>query len=37
MTYFAEINQHPRPINWTYTKVKLIAKFGSPAPGQLAA
>jgi DDE superfamily endonuclease len=37
MTYFAEINQHPRPINWTYTEVKLIAKFGSPAPGQLAA
>jgi transposase len=37
MTYFAEINQHPRPINWTYTKVKLIAKFGAPSPGQLAA
>lgn len=37
MDYFAELNRHPKPIKWTYTKVKLVAKFGSPSPGQLAA
>jgi hypothetical protein len=35
--YFAELNTHPKPIKWTYTKTKLLAKFGSPPPAQLAA
>lgn len=35
--YFVELNQHPNPIEWTYTKTKLLAKFGSPSPTQLAA
>jgi transposase len=35
--YFAELNTHPNPIKWTYTKTKLLAKFGSPPPAQLAA
>jgi hypothetical protein len=35
--YFAELNQHPKPIQWTYTKTKLLAKFGTPPPAQLAA
>jgi transposase len=35
--YFVELNQHPKPIEWTYTKTKLLAKFGSPPPAQLAA
>jgi transposase len=35
--YFEEINQHPKPIQWTYTKTKLLAKFGAPSPAQLAA
>jgi transposase len=34
--YFAELNTHPKPIKWTYTKTKLLAKFGAP-PAQLAA
>jgi hypothetical protein len=25
--YFAEINRKPKPIQWTYTKAKMIAKF----------
>jgi transposase len=37
LAYFNELNQHPKPIQWTYTKEKLIAKFGSPEPKQLAA
>jgi hypothetical protein len=28
--YFPERNRHPKLIKWTYTEVKLIAKFGSP-------
>jgi len=37
-TYFAELNRHPKPIQWTYTKTKLLAKFGAPPPPmQLAA
>jgi len=36
-TYFAELNRHPKPIQWTYTKTKLLAKFGAPPPLQLAA
>jgi transposase len=35
--YFAELNDHPKPIKWTYTTTKLLAKFGSPPPAQLAA
>jgi transposase len=35
--YFAELNDHPNPIKWTYTKTKLLAKFGAPPPAQLAA
>jgi transposase len=36
-TYFADLNQHPKPINWTYTKTKLLAKFEPSPPLQLAA
>lgn len=36
-TYFDELNRHPKPIQWTYTKTKLIAKFGTPQPAELAA
>jgi len=36
-TYFADLNQHPKPINWTYTKTKLLAKFKPSPPLQLAA
>jgi transposase len=35
--YFAELNRHPKPIQWTYTKTQLIAKFGVPQPAKLAA
>jgi transposase len=35
--YFAELNKYPKPIKWTYTKTKLLAKFGAPPPAQLAA
>ena len=35
--YFADLNQHPKPIEWTYTKTKLFAKFGQPPLTQLAA
>jgi hypothetical protein len=35
--YFAELNEHPKPIHWTYTKTKLLAKFSAPPPLQLAA
>jgi len=35
--YFADLNGHPKPIQWTYTKTQLIAKFGAPQPAQLAA
>lgn len=35
--YFADLNQHPKPINWTYTKTKLLAKFEPSPPLQLAA
>ncbi|MCI0527650.1 MAG: IS630 family transposase [Nitrospira sp.] len=32
LAYFDELNKHPKPIQWTYTKEKLIAKFGSSPP-----
>jgi len=35
--YFTELNEHPKPIHWTYTKTKLLAKFSAPPPLQLAA
>ena len=35
--YCAEINRHPKPMQWTYTKTQLIAKFGVPQPAKLAA
>jgi transposase len=35
--YFAELNTHPKPIKWTYTKTKLLAKFEAPPSLQLAA
>ncbi len=35
--YFADLNAQPKPIHWTYTKTKLLAKFGTPPPVQLAA
>jgi transposase len=35
--YLAERNGHPTPLQWTYTKTKLLAKCGAPQPAQLAA
>jgi DDE superfamily endonuclease/homeodomain-containing protein len=35
--YFADLNRHPKPIQWTYTKTKLMAKFGTAPPTELAA
>jgi transposase len=35
--YFADLNQNPKPIEWTYTTTKLLAKFGQSHPTQLAA
>ena len=35
--YFADLNGHPQPIQWTYTKTKLMAKFGTPQSAKLAA
>jgi DDE superfamily endonuclease/Homeodomain-like domain len=35
--YFADLNGHPKPMQWTYTKTKLLAKFGAPQSVQLAA
>jgi transposase len=30
LAYFRELNQHPKPIQWTYTQEKLMAKFRPP-------
>jgi transposase len=35
--YVADLNRHPKPIQWTYTKTKLMAKFGDAQPTELAA
>ena len=35
--YCAALNRHPKPIQWTYTKTKLMAKFGTSQPTELAA
>jgi DDE superfamily endonuclease/Homeodomain-like domain len=37
MAYFEELNRQPKPVQWTYTKAKLIAKFDMPSQEQLAA
>jgi hypothetical protein len=37
LAYFEELNLHPQPIEWTYTKTKLLAKFGTPPLTRLAA
>jgi hypothetical protein len=37
MSYFEELNLHPKPIQWTYTSVKLVDKFSPPAPVPVAA
>ena len=34
--YFTALNEHPKPIHWTYTKTKLLAKF-APQQEKLAA
>lgn len=34
MTYFDDLNQDPKPINWTYTKVKMLAKFSASSSQQ---
>jgi hypothetical protein len=36
-TYFDALNRHPKPMQWTYTKTKLLAKFGTSQPAELAA
>lgn len=36
-TYFDDLNRYPKPIRWTYTKTKLIEKFGAPQAAKLAA
>jgi DDE superfamily endonuclease len=36
-TYFAELNRHPKPMQWTYTKTKLLTKVGTSQPVELAA
>jgi hypothetical protein len=35
--YFVDLNRPPKPIQWTYTKTKLMAKFGTTQPAELAA
>lgn len=35
--YFDELNRYPKPLPWTYTKTKLLAKFGTSQPVELAA
>ena len=37
MAYFEELNRQPKPVQWTYTKAKLIAKFDMPSQEQLVA
>jgi hypothetical protein len=35
MAYVEELNGHPKPLNWTSTKAKLIVKVGGPSPNQV--
>lgn len=37
MSYFDEINKEPKPIRWSYTKRKMMMKFGAPQSAQLVA
>jgi transposase len=37
MDYFAELNRNPRPVKWTYTKAKFVAKFCPDQSNQLVA
>ena len=37
MDYFAELNRNPRPVKWTYTKAKFVAKFCPDKSNQLVA
>lgn len=30
LAYFDELNRQPKPIHWTYTKAKMVKKFGVP-------
>ncbi len=30
--YFKELNQHPKPVHWSYTKERMLLKFGVPQP-----
>ncbi len=32
--YFDEINQNPKPVQWTYTKAKMLAKFAPSSDTQ---
>jgi DDE superfamily endonuclease len=32
-----ESNRHPKPLQWTYTQTKMLAKFGTSQPVELAA
>jgi DDE superfamily endonuclease len=36
-TYFDELNRHPKPIQWTYTKTTLLAQFGTSQPVKIPA
>jgi len=36
MAYFRHLNKKPKIIKWTYTKVKMLAKFGEPSVQKLA-
>ncbi len=31
-TYFAQLNKNPKPVNWSYTKERMLLKFGAPQP-----
>ncbi len=37
MTYFEYLNQDPKPIQWSYTKIKMLEKFGPQNQQKLAA
>jgi len=35
--YVAELNAQPKPLTWPYPQTKVLTKFSSPPPVQLAA
>ncbi|EIM63301.1 hypothetical protein DespoDRAFT_01352 [Desulfobacter postgatei 2ac9] len=37
MEYFEYVNQNPKPIQWSYTKVKMLEKFDTQNQYKLAA